>query len=475
MKSPRIRHIIWLLLLWLMPGSFVVMGQNVNEKSAQEAENVQDTIAPRYSVRKTVPGTLKDLSPHPADLQSPMNLRTEAEYDAKTDRYYIRTKLGNTEIGVPMVLTPEEYLDWTLKQSMQSYYRQKNGEQIGKGKEAFDFMDMKFNLGPAEKLFGPGGVQIRTQGNAELSFGMTYKNVKNPSLPESQRKTLGFDFDEKININVNGKVGDKVNMNMNYNTDATFDFDTKRLKLKYEGKEDEIIKLIEAGNVSMSTNNSLIRGASALFGIRTDLQFGKLKLQAVISQQESEAKTVTSRGGAQTTTFDFSADNYEGNRHFFLAHYFRDVYDKNLAQLPNILSGITINRIEVWVTNKRNNYDNPRNIVALTDLGEAFHIGNTTAWSGVGNPTNPSSNVNAPANSANNLYAEMISSYAAARDISQVSNIMSTIPGSEPGMDYEKIESARLLTSSEYTLNSKLGYISLKQTLQPDEVLAVAF
>lgn len=475
MKSPRIRHIIWLLLLWLMPGSFVVMGQNVNGKSAQEAENVQDTIAPRYSVRKTVPGTLKDLSPHPADLQSPMNLRTEAEYDAKTDRYYIRTKLGNTEIGVPMVLTPEEYLDWTLKQSMQSYYRQKNGEQIGKGKEAFDFMDMKFNLGPAEKLFGPGGVQIRTQGNAELSFGMTYKNVKNPSLPESQRKTLGFDFDEKININVNGKVGDKVNMNMNYNTDATFDFDTKRLKLKYEGKEDEIIKLIEAGNVSMSTNNSLIRGASALFGIRTDLQFGKLKLQAVISQQESEAKTVTSRGGAQTTTFDFSADNYEGNRHFFLAHYFRDVYDKNLAQLPNILSGITINRIEVWVTNKRNNYDNPRNIVALTDLGEAFHIGNTTAWSGVGNPTNPSSNVNAPANSANNLYAEMLSRYAAARDISQVSNIMSTIPGSEPGMDYEKIESARLLTSSEYTLNSKLGYISLKQTLQPDEVLAVAF
>ena len=475
MKSPRIRHIIWLLLLWLMPGSFVVMGQNVNGKSTQEAENVQDTIAPRYSVRKTVPGTLKDLSPHPADLQSPMNLRTEAEYDAKTDKYYIRTKLGNTEIGVPMVLTPEEYLDWTLKQSMQSYYRQKNGEQIGKGKEAFDFMDMKFNLGPAEKLFGPGGVQIRTQGNAELSFGMTYKNVKNPSLPESQRKTLGFDFDEKININVNGKVGDKVNMNMNYNTDATFDFDTKRLKLKYEGKEDEIIKLIEAGNVSMSTNNSLIRGASALFGIRTDLQFGKLKLQAVISQQESEAKTVTSRGGAQTTTFDFSADNYEGNRHFFLAHYFRDVYDKNLAQLPNILSGITINRIEVWVTNKRNNYDNPRNIVALTDLGEAFHIGNTTAWSGVGNPTNPSSNVNAPANSANNLYAEMLSRYAAARDISQVSNIMSTIPGSEPGMDYEKIESARLLTSSEYTLNSKLGYISLKQTLQPDEVLAVAF
>lgn len=478
MKYPHIRHAICLLLLWLTHSSIAVMGQNVQQKtntdnSTKEAQS--DSIAPRYSVRKTVPFTLKDLSLPPADLKSPTNLRTEAEYDAKTNKYLIRTKLGNTDIGVPLLLTPEEYLDWTLQQSMQAYYRQKNGEQIGKGKEAFDFMDMKFSLGPAEKLFGPGGVQIRTQGNAELSFGMNYKNVKNPSLPENQRKTFGFDFDEKININVNGKVGDKVNMNMNYNTDATFDFDTKQLKLKYEGKEDEIIKLIEAGNVSMPTNNSLIRGASALFGIRTDLQFGKLKMQAVISQQESEAKTVTSRGGAQVTTFDFSADNYEENRHFFLTHYFRDVYDKNLAQLPNVLSGITINRIEVWVTNKRNNYDNPRNIVALTDLGEAFHIGNPSAWSGTGNPANPAASVNAPANNANNLYAAMTGQYAAARDISQVNNTMNSIPGMEGGMDYEKIESARLLTASEYTLNSKLGYISLKQTLQPDEVLAVAF
>ena len=142
---------------------------------------------------------------------------------------------------------------------------------------------------------------------------------------------------------------------------------------------------------------------------------------------------MTSRGGAQTTTFDFSADNYEENRHFFLAHYFRDTYDKNLAQLPNILSGVTINRIEVWVTNKRNNYDNPRNIVALTDLGEAFHIGNNTAWQGTGNPSNPTSNVNAPTNNANTLYAQMTSTYAAARDISQVSNTMNNIPGVEGG------------------------------------------
>lgn len=401
----------------------------------------------------------------------PMNIVHEkVEYDALTNRYLIRTIIGGQEMEVPQILTPAEYLDWSMKRSMKDYYRQRNDSIFGKGKEDFNFMDMKFSLGPAEKIFGPGGVQIKMQGTAELNFGMNYKNVQNPTLPESMRKTWGFDFDEKINATINGKVGDKVNLDMNYNTDATFDFDSKKLKLKYEGKEDEIIKLLEAGNVSMPTNSSLIRGATSLFGVRADLQFGKLKLQTVISQQESESKTVNSKGGAQVTSFDFSADQYDENRHFFLAHYFRDTYDKNMSQLPNILSGVTVSRIEVWVTNKRSNYDNPRNIVAFTDLGEGKNISNPNAWQ-----SNTGNQQVAPYNAANTLYDQMVTVHSAARNISMVNPTMNSIEGMVGGMSYEKIESARMLTSSEYSLNAALGYLSLKQTLQPDEVLAVAF
>ncbi|MDL2304927.1 cell surface protein SprA [Bacteroides sp. OttesenSCG-928-D19] len=396
----------------------------------------------------------------------PRNVKTEVVYDTKNNMYLVRTQVGEMDIAAPILLTPEEYSAWMLKRSMDAYYRDKNKENMAKGKDEFDFMDMKFDLGPADKLFGPGGIQIRMQGSAELSFGVKYNNVKNPSLPESMRKTWGFDFDEKINASIEGKVGDKINMKLNYNTDATFDFDSKKMNLRYEGKEDEIIKLLEAGNVSMPSNSSLIRGANSLFGIRADLQFGKLKLQTVVSQQESESKTVTSKGGVQTTPFELSADNYEENRHFFLAHYFRDTYDRNMSQLPNIMSGVVINRIEVWVTNKRGNYDNPRNLVALTDLGESTHISRPELWY-------PASG-NEPRNDANNLYNQMVTAYADARNISQVNNIMNGI-GMDGGMDYEKIESARLLTASDYTLNNALGYISLKQTLQPDEVLAVAF
>ena len=422
---------------------------------------------PRYTVKKTSPDHEGETVAGAADLRDPENIEQKAEYDEKTGNYVIGSKMNGSYLSTPVVLTPEEYTTWSMKQSMDAFYRAKNLEEFEKaGKEKFDFTDMHFDLGPAEKIFGPGGVQIKTQGSAELKFGAKLKNTENPSLPEKQRKTFGFDFDEKVNLNVTGKVGDKMTLNMNYNTDATFDFDAQKLKLSYGGKEDEIIQLLEAGNVSMPSNSSLIRGATSLFGVRADLQFGKLKLQTVVSQKESSSKTVSSKGGAQLTDFEISAANYDENRHFFLSHYFRDNYDKNMATLPNVLSGISITRVEIWVTNKTSSYDNPRNIIAFTDLAESSHISNP-AWTGSGTAN--------PYNTANTLYQRMVNDYADARDITQTTNVLDGMAGLTGSIDYEKIENARLLTANEYTLNKSVGYVSLKQTLQPDDVLAVAY
>mgnify|MGYP000373392605 FL=1 len=363
-------------------------------------------------------------------------------------------------------MTWQEYQDLAMKRSIARYYRQKNAEEFKqKGKDKFDFTDMHFDLGPMNKIFGPGGVRIKTQGSAELKIGANTRFTDNPSLSERNRKVFGFDFDEKINLSLNGKVGDKVNMDFNYNSEATFDFDTQNLKLRYEGKEDEIIKLVEAGNVSMPTNSSLVRGASSLFGVRTDMQFGKLKLSTVVAQKKSASSTVSSKGGAQLTTFEFSADAYDENRHFFLSHYFRDHYDENMKQLPNITSGITIKRIEVWVTNKTGATTDTRNIVGFTDLAEHDSISND-AWIAGGDKQ--------PSNNSNSLYNTLNNNLSAARDISAATTTLDAA-GMVGGVDYEKLESARKLSASEYTLNSALGYISLKQTLQTDQVLAVAY
>ena len=438
--------------------------------TAQPVQLDEDTIPDsllhtRWQIQRTQPYSLSDLYQSPLDLKRPDNLQYQVVYNDTLDRYIIGNRMGSTWLSAPIMLTPKEYLAWTEQQQRNSYFRKQNDEIFqAKGKEKFDFSDMHFDLGPAEKIFGPGGIRVKTQGSAELKFGVNKKSIDNPSLPIRNRKTTMMDFDEKINLNVNGKVGDKVNMNLNYNTDATFDFDAQNMKLKYDGKEDEIIKLVEAGNVSFPSNSSLIKGASSLFGVRTDMQFGKLKLQMVASQKKSASKSVSTRGGVQLTPFELNVADYEENRHFFLSQYFRNHYDAWMQKLPNLTTGITINRVEVWVTNKTGNTTNTRNIVALTDLGENQKLSNPM-WAASGQ---------VPSNQANTEYAAMTGQYAAARDIDQAATTLDG-GGLVGGADYEKLESARLLNSSEYTVNTALGYISLKTSLQTDQVLAVAY
>ena len=434
--------------------------------SADEEEIPDSLLHPRWQIQRTTPITYDDLDQNPADLKRPDNLKQDVVYNDTLDRYVIGSKISDTYLNAPIMMTPEEYRKWVERRSLQQYFKDKNAEIYqAKGKEKFDFTDMHFDLGPAEKIFGPGGIRIKTQGTAELKFGATLKNIDNPSLPIRNRKTTTMDFDEKINLNMNGKVGDKVNMNLNYNTDPTFDYDAQNLKLKYDGKEDEIIKLVEAGNISFPSNSSLVKGASSLFGLRTDMQFGKLKLQTVFSQKKSSTKTVSSKGGVQLTPFEIDVANYEENRHFFLSQYFRDHYAQGMSTLPNMTTGININRVEIWVTNKTGTTSNTRNIVALTDLGENTKVSNPR-WSTTGQPV--------PSNNANTEYGEMVGSYNAARDIDQVSTTLDGA-GLVGGTDYEKIEKARLLSPSEYTVNQALGYVSLNSTLQTDQVLAIAY
>ena len=481
-KSISIRGILYLTFsIFIAVSLFAVPPQDNNPRRATTQTQSNQTplpsggegggsdslLHPRWKIQKTAPVLVEDLDSSALDLKMPDNIRQTVEYNDSLNLYVIGSKIGDTYLNAPVIMTPEEYQKWSEKRALHDFFRQKDAENVKtEGKDKFSFADMHFDLGPAEKIFGPGGVRIKTQGTAELKLGATMKNIDNPSLPIRNRKTTSFDFDEKINLNVNGKVGDKVNMNLNYNTDATFDFDTQNMKLKYDGKEDEIIKLVEGGNVSFPSNNSLVKGASSLFGIRTDMQFGKLKLQTVVSQKKSATKSVSAKGGTQTTAFELNAADYEENRHFFLSHYFRDHYDQAMSTLPNLTTGIEINRVEVWITNKTGTTSNTRNIIALTDLGE-----NTK----VSRPQWTLTSEIVPCNAANTEYQTIVSQYADARDIDQASTVLAGIPDFEGGVDYEKLSSARLLNSSEYTVNKALGYISLKTGLQTDQVLAVAY
>lgn len=470
-----LKFILWITILLFGAGLYSMNTDFLAyEMSLPDTEQpvVPDDTVPkvrtRFPVAKTVPEEYQDLTKQsPADLKTPDNVKSVVEYDIRTGTYVVRTKLGDADLTTPISLTPEEYQDYSFQKSVQSYYRQKNEEEFQKAaNKQFNLADMQFNIGAAERIFGPGGVRVKTQGSAEVELGLKQNKTKNPSLPERARNRTFFNFDENVQLNVQASVGSKVNFDMNYNTETSFDFDSKKLKLAYTGEEDEIIKSLEAGNVSMTTSNSLINGGAALFGMKADLQFGKLRVNALFAQQESESKTVSSKGGVQTKPFELTIDQYDENRHFFLSHYFRDRYDEAVKNLNTISSPVTISKVEVWVTNKRATYDQARNVVAFADLAEHDNISNTTVVS-------PSGALSIPYNNTNTLYNTLNQQFIGARDISTVNQALGGTFVN--GTEYEEVESARLLDASEYTVNTKLGYISLKTQLQADEVLAVAY
>ena len=449
--------------------------QTKASENKTNTKNAKETVANdlHYPIQQAAPQTYEELitpQEKPVDLKQPSNIESHAEYDPLTRTYVIRTKVGDRDIITPFILSEKQYNDWQVRESMQEYYRKRNTEELeNKQKEPFNVFDMNFALGPLERIFGPGGVRLKTQGSIQINMGVKTNKTDNPSLSLSARKKTYFDFEQKIQANISATVGDRMKFNMSYNTDATFEFDSKNIKLSYEGKEDDIVKNIEAGNVSMTTGSSLIKGSTALFGIKSKLQFGKLTATALVSQQNSESKTVNTRGGSQTTDFEINADEYDQNRHYFLAHYFRDNYDKFASKLPYVSSGVQITRIEVWVTNKSGNYNQSRNLVAFMDLGENRRLAN--------NHWIPNNSFDNPANSSNDLLSTIKNEYPDARNINRVTQVLDPLStyGFEGGRDFEKLESARLLTESEYTLNPTLGYISIKSALNADEVLAVAY
>ncbi len=448
-------------------------------------DEIVDTTSAEFPVHDINSDLYQNKPASNLDLKNPSNNQQEVVYNPLSGQYIFSNKIGEEELNIPVQMGDEEYKDYSLQNSMNQYWDSKSfAEEADANNNSL--LNMGLDFSGSSKLFGKGAVNIQPQGYADLTFSIKTSKTDNPTISEDRRKNTYFDLDNKIQMNVLGSVGDKVKLDMNYNTEATFDFDNE-FKLEFNGKEDDILKNFQAGNVSMPSVGSMISvggsssgggqssvllpGYQKLWGFQNTQQYGKLTWSWVVSQQESETKTMTLEGGATTQDFEITVDEYDANRHFFLTHFFKENYDKWMKYMPNVdISGLNINKIEVWVTNKRGDFDQARNVLGFMDLGEPLA-------ENIHNPMWAVNSENRPQNAANTLYEEMTTTYSDVRDINEVSTVLGPLSANNflNGVDYEKVENARLLSASEYTLNSTLGYISLRSSLNADEVLAVAF
>ena len=474
-----------------------VSTQNEVYEYSPEPEKVMPVDTPETDLKfdfKDNPGRPPQYDPKSKlYLENPSNVKTDVEYDPKSKQYNVSQKIGEMDYRPETYMSMKEYQDYQFKKSMREYWRSRvAADDLNNSPRKSMVPKMQVNSELFDRIFGGNTVDIKPTGTAELIFGLNRNKNLNPAIPQKQQKITNFDFNMRIQLNLIGKIGDKLKVTTNYNTEASFDWENQ-VKLDYTGYEDEILKKIEAGNVTFPLNSTLISGSQTLFGFKTELQFGRLRSTIIFSQQKGKKQEVTVQGGAQTQQFQINGDNYEQNKHYFLGHYFRDNYDNWMGTLPVINTPVVITKVEVYILNINGNAEQTRNIVAFQDLGED----GSKIWPSFLNTNNQVSPAQyaivdsagtQPHNGANSLYHIMTNSSTGLirdRTLSDVSKLPTALiasnsnnPGNvymEASRDYNLVQNARKLNATEYTFNARLGYVSLNQQISNEQAVAVSY
>ncbi len=439
-------------------------------------ESTTDTLPP---IEERFGDHITDGVKNPFDLKDPKVIDKSVEYDPVSGYYIIKEKVNGSYYRPVMYLTFEEYLSWKAKQEDKTYMRDlhKQNRTVAAGDPIEPYKErIKNSL--VDRLFCGSNVDVRPQGNIDLTFGVDFQRIANPILTERQQRQGGFDFDMNIQMNVVGKIGQKLQLSFNYNTAATFDFD-RQIKIQYLTEtpcsEDDIVRKIDAGNVSFPLRTSLIQGRERLFGFMTELQFGRLTVSMVASQSQTQRKELQIQGGAQQQAFEVTADKYDENRHFFLSHYNRETFEENLKNLPQINTLFNVTKLEVWITNDRNVTEGVRDVVGFADIGEtdASKMLNGSRLTGATEQGRDLRGRRLPDNYANTLYDELLANTSSRGLQTAISELQGSFDMTD-GNDFSKIR-ARKLAATEYTFHPQLGFVSLNVSVKPTDVIAVAF
>ncbi len=420
----------------------------------------RDTM--RYPIYDRYGDPYTNRNRNPFDLKDTAFVKKTVEYDPITKQYFVVEKIGTQYYRTPATFSQEEFLRLQGRNAEADYFRRRADMLADMNRRLFK---PKFNAKNDwfNRIVGTGKIDIKPSGYVDILAGYQGQNIKNPTIPERARKNGGLDFNMNAQLQVDANIGDKLKLPINYNTLANFEYENQ-LNLNFQGKDDEIIKQFQLGNVSFTSKGTLIPGATSLFGIKTQAQFGKLYLTGVLANQRAQRQQLDLTGGTATQNFSLKADEYEENRHFLLSQYFNRNFNKAMSQLPVVNSAVQIQRMEVWVTNRTGATTETRDVVALMDLGEGQPY--KASLGGTGDPAS------LPNNTINSLYT-FLTNNPANRSSSTIQSFL-TGNGFAPVQEYEKTF-ARKLQPSDYYYNPQIGFLSLNQPLQPDEVLGVAF
>ena len=177
-----------------------------------------------------------------------------------------------------------------------------------------------------EKIIGRGektNIKISGREHISISGETTTSNRFTPTeTRKSQSLFPSLDMEQQLQLNLSGQIGEKIFIEVDHNSEAMGPEATK-IRLTYQGTEDEVIQTIETGDVGLTLPGSALLGYSSnksgLFGVKVTGQVGRADFTVVASKQEAESasKQFNSKGGTLSDHV-IEAWRYLNNRFFRL-------------------------------------------------------------------------------------------------------------------------------------------------------------
>ena len=374
--------------------------------------------------------------------------------------YFIEKMIGEYRSGAPSLYSFGEYAKKNKQNAIRSNWAQINRESRQREDRQRGLLDFSIAVPGGSQsafttIFGKPEVNLRVNGVAQMNVGASIQQSEDPSLPPDQQTRIDPTFDQNLQLNIQGTIGDKLTIQTDWDTERAFEYQN-RLNIVYEGYENEILKSIELGNVTMNTGNSLIRGSGALFGVKSVAELGSLRLTSVISQQDGESNVETISGGSQERAIQIRPADYSNDRFFFMDFYTRQEFENSMSNPQQFIQTLPIADVEVWVLRENiQAEEGSRLAVALAEIGVNEL---------------PDGSYGAPDNRLDPFPESLLNQF---RD-PQIGVSASDL-GISDSRNFEEGYFTLLQEGVDYTLNKLSGFVSLRRPLGAREVLAISY
>ncbi len=293
-------------------------------------------------------------------IQPPKGYRQRSAVDTAMGVISLYETLDGADVGTMIPLSLESYIsqrrEQLVRKARDSSLLKYEMKKPMSAAELTKLIDQATNItiplpqNPLFGIFGKPEISINVNGEVNVQAGWRWDSQSLGTASIAGQNQSAPIFNQNIQVNVSGRIGDKLRMNVDWNTLNQFEFNN-RFKIGFEGNDDDIVKRVEFGNVNLESQSALIGGGQTLFGVRADFQFGPLYLKTIASQRRGERQFINARGGASRQQFTIRAYDYAKNHFFLDTAYFavwREYFKSATPALSKAGSALVVKEIEVW-------------------------------------------------------------------------------------------------------------------------------